>query len=123
MKGFEIKQRGKELLKKVWLYYTHYHLLVIANVAIVTALIVKPVLKTNNDYKYGKLPCDPVFTPLILNGKRYEDLQKLRIKLTPTGFAFEYSMMSFYYLSALLSLIAHVFRSKTFCVLVTGTRA
>lgn len=121
MKGFGLKRSCKELLGKVWLYYTHYHLLVIVNVALVTALIVTPVFQTNKEYKYGKLPCDPVFTSLILNGKKYDDLQKFRIKLTPAGFTFEYLMIGFYYFSALLSFIAHLLRSKTFCVFVNKT--
>lgn len=122
MKGFELKRSCKGLFEKVWLYYTHYHLLVIVNVVLVTMLIVDPVLKTNDEYKYGKLPCDPVFTSLILNGKKYEDLQKFRIKLTPTGFAFEYLMIGFYYFSVFLSFIAHLLRNKAFCVLVKNVR-
>lgn len=118
MKRIGIIKGCKTLLEKVWLYYTHYHLLVVVNIILVTMYIVNPIIETNRQYKYGRLPCDPIFTSLILNGKKYEDLQKFRIKLTTTGFTFEYLMIGSYYFSVFLSSIAHLFRDKTFCVFV-----
>lgn len=118
MKRLEIRQACKGLFGKLRLYYTHYHLLVVLNIVLVSLFIVTPIFKTNTEYKYGRLPCDPVFTSLILNGKKYDELQKFKIKLSSSGFAFEYLMVGSYYLSVVLSLIAHLFRNKTFCFLV-----
>lgn len=116
--GCEFKKSCRGLLDKLWLYYTHYHLFVVLNIAIVTTCVVMPILKTNFEYRYGRLPCDPVFTPLILSGRKYGNLQKFKVRLSFGDHLLELLMFGAYYLSAALSFIAHVFRNKTSCVLV-----